>query len=80
MDESPKQFAKADGPIRQSFEPDSKVTDERAEHSAKQERPSCPTAAGRQIEGSEEHFANAKASIEPSFEPGAKTTSESESQ
>jgi hypothetical protein len=54
IDESRRQFVNAFISIQASLEPDSKVTLESAEHSAKHRGPSFSSAAGMQIDESDE--------------------------
>jgi hypothetical protein len=60
-----------------SRDPDSNITVESDQHTAKQFVPSFPTEEGIRIEESDQHAQNAPSSIQESSEPASNVTMES---
>jgi hypothetical protein len=76
IDERDEHREKAQFPMDESREPDSNVTVERAEHSAKHFVSIRSTRNGMQIEESDEHLQNVQLSRRDMLEPDSNTTSE----
>jgi hypothetical protein len=72
------QLSKANESTAQSSEGDSKITDESALQSEKQERPSPSTEEGRQFDESDEHIENAESPTRDSIERVSNATVESD--
>jgi hypothetical protein len=79
IDESLEHFANAEGSMHERLEPDSNVTDERDQHSEKQDSQSFSTEEGMQIDESDEHFEKTIRSMPESLEPDSNVTDERDS-
>jgi hypothetical protein len=80
IDESEEQDENASLSTRESLEPDSNDTVERASHSEKQWLQSLSTEGGMAIDESDEHVENTECSRQESREPDSKLTTERERQ
>jgi hypothetical protein len=78
-DSSEEQSRRAYGSIWVSFDPGSNVSDDNAEHPAKQPSQRISTPAGMQISSSETQSKSASAPIRLNFDPGSNANDENES-